>query len=122
MLTLQTNRRVDCSDEKPFAVIIAIMADQFLFVDSGVQHDRAAKRRMRQHVMKGKNAGRRISRPSKLSIAPRGKQPWYPGAVDEGFGIAFEMVGLPVKVTSRALRVINECTPTPRCRWTSCHG
>ena len=96
--------------------IIAIMVGQFLFVDSGSQHDRAAKRRMRQHVMKGKNAGRKLSRPSKLSIASRSKQSWHPGAVDEGLGIAFEMVGLPVKVTSRALCVINECTSTPRCR------
>lgn len=68
---------------------------------------------MRQHVMKGKNAGRKISRPSKLSIAPRGQSIWYPGAVDERFGNAFEMVGLPVKVHPQGLRVINECALMP---------
>lgn len=90
------------------------MATQFLFVDSGTQHDRTAKKRMRQHVMKGKNAGRKISRPSKLSLDPRGRQPWYPGAVDERFGIAFEMVGLPVKASPHALLVINECASMPQ--------
>ncbi|KAG9250563.1 uncharacterized protein F5Z01DRAFT_360103 [Emericellopsis atlantica] len=86
------------------------MATQFLFVDQGAQHDRIAKRQIRQHVMKGKNAGRKIKRPSRLDIVSHGKEQkqWYPGAADETFSIAFQLVGLPVEVSPQSLRVIHE--------------
>ncbi|CAK7204242.1 hypothetical protein SEUCBS139899_006997 [Sporothrix eucalyptigena] len=38
----------------------------FMFVD-GMQNDRSTKRQMRRHVMKGKNAGKTIHRPSRLA-------------------------------------------------------
>jgi hypothetical protein len=43
------------------------METTFHFVDAR-QTDRAAKRRMRSHVMKGKNAGRTIHRRSRLTL------------------------------------------------------
>lgn len=40
------------------------MPETFLFVD-GVHADKSTRRRVRQHVMRGKNAGRALHRPSK---------------------------------------------------------
>ncbi|CAK7213093.1 hypothetical protein SBRCBS47491_001685 [Sporothrix bragantina] len=42
------------------------MAGAFMFVD-GRQNDRLTKRRMRRHVMQGKNAGKTIHRPSRIA-------------------------------------------------------
>lgn len=41
------------------------MQKGFFFID-GVQPDRAAQKSMRRHVMKGKNAGKKLVRPSRL--------------------------------------------------------
>lgn len=91
---------VNCLYESQ-ATIATIEAIDFLFVDKSTQDDRPMRRRMRQHVMKGKNAGGKISRSSRLSTIPREQRIWYLGKVDERFGIAFEMVGLPVMVHPR---------------------
>lgn len=45
----------------------------FIFVD-GRQPDRSTQRRMRRHVMQGKNAGRTLDRPSRLPPAEKRKQ------------------------------------------------
>jgi hypothetical protein len=63
------------------------MQTAFLFVDSGGP-DREAKRQMRRHVMKGKNVGKRLHRPSRLGLASsnqaQSKRASVPSSIREG--------------------------------------
>ncbi|KAI5461788.1 hypothetical protein BGZ63DRAFT_424645 [Mariannaea sp. PMI_226] len=108
------------------------MDKEFFFVD-GIQPDRASKRLMRRHVMKGKNAGKTINRPSRLQLAkqrpgtlshltcphtshrPNASQclskGWIktsPYAIHGNLGGGLFTFMLPVKVTPDALRIIHE--------------
>jgi hypothetical protein len=63
------------------------MQTAFLFVDSGGP-DREAKRQMRRHVMKGKNVGKKLHRPSRLDLATgnqaQSKRASIPSSIREG--------------------------------------
>ena len=108
------------------------MAQPFQFVD-GLNPDRASKRRMRQHVMKGKNAGRTVQRKSRLDVLAK----WHNAPADVNistiakplveeerhgngedmpvpdpemrFGGAFQSLALPVEVAAYPMKVINDC-------------
>ncbi|KAK2616451.1 hypothetical protein QQS21_000693 [Conoideocrella luteorostrata] len=49
------------------------MDQQFMFVD-GRKTDRASKKLVRRHVMKGKNAGKKVLRPTRLALQDARKQ------------------------------------------------
>lgn len=104
----------------------------FYFVD-GIAADRASKKLMRRHVMKGKNAGKTFHRPSRVAVekARRPAALERPGALPhQGFDqegrYAYWMrlserreirsienvilpFSLPVEVTPKSLMVINQC-------------
>ena len=100
------------------------MAQTFFFID-GIYADRASKRQMRRHVMKGKNVGKTLNRPSRWKqldskkISVRSVQ--YDGGADDGNSTApiipacgtlsntSVVFWLPVEVTPQSLRVIHEC-------------
>ena len=112
------------------------MHQDFFFID-GIHADEASKRLMRRHVMRGKNVGRTLHRPSRLKTrVPRSQaQPvatlaicdsaddleqhkdgpdWllpFPRAVmpSKRLGSGFSLLRLPVGVTPESLEVINEC-------------
>lgn len=44
------------------------MTQQFMFIE-GLQADMASKKLMRRHVMRGKNAGKKLQRPSRQAAA-----------------------------------------------------
>ncbi|VUC25496.1 unnamed protein product [Clonostachys rosea] len=98
------------------------MSNNFFFID-GIQADRNAKKQMRRHVMKGKNAGKKFHRPSKL--VPAGPQiinTWSRSRVarqfnkgeslmldvDRNFGDAYHACNIPVRVPPAARRIIDE--------------
>lgn len=104
----------------------------FYFVD-GAQTNRAAKKLVRSHVMKGKNAGKRFHRRSRLQPAPPGlntgertiilrrhldkSQKEYHYSDEEhavlnsimDCPINAILTGLPVKVTNPSMEIMNEC-------------
>lgn len=92
----------------------------FLFVD-GLSADRSARKRLRQHVMKGKNAGRKLNRRSRASpteraspvIPPQGlifnRQNFSLAKHVRSFGVTMRSLPFPTKVTSHDLRTIDEC-------------
>lgn len=107
------------------------MNKTFFFID-GIQPDRASKRRMRRHVMKGKNAGKTFHRPSRLGRAnhqpnttvvppplPVSRQPnkqrhytdWICVSSNtiRSCGNALLTFSLPVAVSPYSLKIINEC-------------
>ncbi len=51
------------------------METKFHFVDA-LSTDRQAKKLMRQHVMRGKNAGRKLNRPTKAAFLAKSDQPY----------------------------------------------
>ena len=97
------------------------MASKFHFVDVS-NTDRASRRQMRRHVMKGVNLGRKIHRPSKQKLA---KQQLYlcrrgeekeverehacPQAFPRDFENAFLSVMLPIEIAPSSLQIINDC-------------
>ncbi|KAL6401646.1 hypothetical protein AUP68_15523 [Ilyonectria robusta] len=106
------------------------MNKTFFFID-GIQPDRASKRRMRRHVMKGKNAGKTFHRPSRLGRAnhqpnttvvppplPVSRQPnkqrhytdWICVSSNtiRSCGNALLTFSLPVAVSPYSLKIINE--------------
>ncbi|CAH0058085.1 unnamed protein product [Clonostachys solani] len=98
------------------------MSNKFLFID-GIQADRNAKKQMRRHVMRGKNAGKTFHRPSKLVPAgPKILDTWSRSRVarqfnkgesltldvDENFGDAYHSCNIPVNVPPAARRIIDE--------------
>jgi hypothetical protein len=100
------------------------MAQTFFFIN-GIHVDKASKRQVRRHVMKGKNAGKTVNRPSRLKqhdakrISNRGVQDER--TTDEGDPMAISIPAfgnlsntssvfwLPVEVTHQSLIVIHEC-------------
>ncbi len=101
------------------------MDQNFFFVD-GMHANKASRRQMRRHVMKGKNAGKTLNRPSKpkrqntqltsnsSSIDKRsiGEDRSAPISMS-GFGPLsniFIPSWLPIGVTPESLKVIHECT------------
>ncbi|GAD98560.1 hypothetical protein FG04937.1 [Paecilomyces variotii No. 5] len=61
------------------------MEKAFYFVD-GIQPDRTSKKLMRRHVMKGKNAGRKLQRASRAGLPIHLHQPKSIGPVDVNRG------------------------------------
>lgn len=104
----------------------------FYFID-GMKADRESKKLMRQHVMKGKNAGKTFHRPSRLALAeaprPGAADGFYPQHArycnqEERYAYwmhlsertAMGSIGnmplpfsLPVEVMPKSLTVINRC-------------
>lgn len=112
------------------------MEKTFYFVD-GIHADRGAKRLMRRHVMKGKNAGKRLHRPSRLALPELSRRTHNADNINieratgrfksaEGhfndrefislnteasrLGKEIAAFTLPVKVTPHSVLVINDCT------------
>ncbi|RAL03640.1 uncharacterized protein BO80DRAFT_349697 [Aspergillus ibericus CBS 121593] len=97
------------------------MEKAFYFID-GIQPDRASKKQMRRHVMKGKNAGKRLHRASRTNRSTDSHQPQAfkaPGLsrkgsvvscpVDRKFGDAIATGCLStVDVNPRSLKIINQ--------------
>ncbi|KAL7935998.1 hypothetical protein V8C35DRAFT_278229 [Trichoderma chlorosporum] len=105
---------------------------KFYFVNSSSQTSRATKRLIRSHVMKGKNAGKTFHRRSRLQLAPPGLNVGERAAIfqrdldksqkeyhysDEEHAelnsimncpINAILTGLPVKVTSPSMEIMNE--------------
>lgn len=108
------------------------MEQTFHFVD-GLSNDDKNKKLMRRHVMKGKNAGKKIHRRSRLDlqvtrsrpnvvihssqISNNLRQKYYhadwryvsPNVLSIDFRNVFLTFSLPVRVTPYSLEVINEC-------------
>ena len=102
------------------------MEKSFYFVE-GIGADRKAKRGMRQHVMKGKNLGRRLNRASKTNkmgghVSVAGTDTTsnfsyleleYGWGVGQGpgqpFGNFVAMVSLPVDITPHMVQVMGTC-------------
>lgn len=107
----------------------------FYFLD-GRDADPESKRLMRRHVMKGKNAGKRVHRGSRLALqkarALAAKYPDNPlqpvvhysyqqrvrdmnwiylslGSAARSFGNVLQPFSLPFEVTVESLSVINKC-------------
>ncbi|RYP84522.1 hypothetical protein DL769_001181 [Monosporascus sp. CRB-8-3] len=99
------------------------MDKSFHFVD-GIGGDRASRRQMRRFVMKGKNAGKRLHRSSRLELARRQPETSdtlarISGDADKGvlasstaiervLGNVFLTLSLPVEFSPHSLKVVNE--------------
>jgi hypothetical protein len=81
------------------------MENNFFFVD-GLQADRASKKLMRRHVMKGKNAGKTFHRPSKANQVVR-----YHAMdrIARPIGTQFLTFPFPVPMTKVASKAIYDC-------------
>ena len=111
------------------------MHQDFFFID-GIQADKTSKRLMRRHVMKGKNAGRTLHRPSRTKQRVSRSQAQFvstlatcdtaneheqhDNALDwllplsPAFMVSKRLgnglsLGIPIQVTRESLEVINEC-------------
>lgn len=108
------------------------MEQTFHFMN-GLSNDEKSKKLMRSHVMKGKNAGKKIHRRSRLELQVTRHRPnvvtnssqicgklrekyhdadWRyesPNRLSVDFGNKFMTFSLPVEVTPYSLEVINEC-------------
>jgi hypothetical protein len=108
------------------------MEQAFHFVD-GLSNDEKAKKLMRRHVMKGKNAGKKVHRRSRLDLQLTRSRPnvklnpsqipsnlrqnyshadWRcesPGGLSIEFRNLFLAFSIPMRVTPYSLEVINEC-------------
>ena len=111
------------------------MHQDFFFID-GIQADKTSKRLMRRHVMKGKNAGRTLHRPSRTKQRVSRSQAQFvstlatcdtaneheqhDNALDwllplsPAFMVSKRLgnglsLGVPIQVTRESLEVINEC-------------
>ncbi|KAJ5300803.1 uncharacterized protein N7443_005805 [Penicillium atrosanguineum] len=107
------------------------MEQKFIFMN-GLSNDEESKKLMRRHVMKGKNAGKKLHRRSRLELQVTRSRPnvatdslhicrdlreeyhyadWRyvsPDRLSIDFGNAFLTFSLPVEVTPYSLEVINE--------------
>lgn len=92
------------------------MGQTFLFID-GIDADQASKRLMRRHVMKGKNAGKTLHRPTRPDLRAVRRQAYakaHPNLCPENqvtavFGNPLLTFSFPVQVTPRAIQTINDC-------------
>lgn len=110
------------------------MEKTFHFVN-GITNDEKSKKLMRRHVMKGKNAGKKVHRRSRLDLQVTRSQPnvsdgfsridadereidhmnhaeWKylsPSSVSVELGNVFLTLSLPVEITPHSLEVINKC-------------
>ncbi len=106
------------------------MEKSFFFVD-GTQVNKTTRKLMRSHVMKGKNAGRTIHRPSKLDLtkgSPYHYQPLqrdrylpdedatsakqiqsYPTVIARNIGNLFVTLSFPLELTANSLDIISQC-------------
>lgn len=109
------------------------MDQKFLFVD-GVETGKAARKRIRRHVMNGKNAGKKVHRRSRLDLirpAPyyqkqKFSQQREPQIVEKqvtrmdqslacpimshrSLGNPFRTLSYPVETTSYTINVFNQC-------------
>lgn len=111
----------------------------FYFMD-GIQPDAQSKKLMRRHVMKGKNAGRRINRPSRLALQEERKNKIVHDGIKKpiraaetlnykqrlrdadwiylslnsaarSFGNVLLPFSLKAQITPASLKVINTCKP-----------
>lgn len=104
----------------------------FFFVD-GTETSRAAKKLIRSHVMKGKNAGKKLHRRSRLEVAPQRLNASERTIIlrrhldtskkeynysDEEYAKLNSIMdcpsnailtGLPVKITNLSMEILNEC-------------
>ena len=83
------------------------MEQQFFFID-GMHADRAAKRRMRRHVMKGKNAGKTFQRRSKAGLQLVRRQPVANG-ISRSICNPLLTFPFPVVVTPVEGKTISDC-------------
>lgn len=86
------------------------MERTYQFVDV-TRLDRATKRSMRSHVMRGKNAGKNFHRPSKFNLPNRTmqlQQLWTPSSA-RGLGSVFLSLSLPLDLSPRSLEVLGQC-------------
>jgi hypothetical protein len=106
---------------------------KYYFID-GIEADRASKKLMRRHVMKGKNAGKTFHRPSRVASEkarrtgtvdgscappaarccdPEGRYVYWmhlsARTVVRDVGDMLLPISLPVEVTPQSLKVINQC-------------
>jgi hypothetical protein len=93
------------------------MVQDFQFID-GTKHDGATRRLARSHVMKGKNAGRKLNRRSRKEARPSKRQTssqvsgvssnnecmWSPILID-----TLRFVSFPVDALPESQFVINHC-------------
>ena len=97
------------------------MEKTFYFID-GIRPDKTSKKLMRRHVMKGKNSGKTIHRPSRLHQSHTSRhldldRRHYavqgmvaPSTVDKKFGDTILTGSLAaVEVNPCSLKIINQC-------------
>jgi hypothetical protein len=107
------------------------MEKTFCFID-GTQPDKTSKRLMRQHVMKGKNAGKKFHRRSRLGLRITPHQPKTITAgdvhqeghctdkigapsstINRNFGDTIFTSSIPVvEINPHSLNIINQCEDT----------
>ena len=98
---------------------IYVMGQTFLFIE-GIDADQASKRLMRRHVMKGKNVGKTLHRPTRPDLRAARRQAYakaYPKLCPENqvaavFGNPLLTFSFPVQVTPQAIQTINDCKST----------
>ena len=104
------------------------MEKSFQFVD-GTNIDNIARKSIRSHVMKGKNARRTVHRPSRLSLTT-----WLPPGhkaaqrtvrescqeddstsssvkIPRNLGSLFLTFKFPIELTPHSVKVVNQCEP-----------
>lgn len=111
------------------------MEKSFHFVDT-TQNDKASRRQVRRFVMKGKNAGKTVHRPSRMAALAKHHQQQantssssssmalsrvtasdgdmealfaYSGALATKYRDMYPTFSLPVKVAPHSLKIINQC-------------
>lgn len=116
--------------------LMQMAGTKFYFVD-GAQTNRAAKKLARSHVMKGKNAGKKFHRRSRLQLVPPRvntgeraiilrrdldkSQKEFHYSDDEYAKLMAIMeyprnailAGLPVNITNHSMEIMNECKALP---------
>lgn len=127
MSSLVPSSLIHSSKLSSFGAVTISMEKTFHFMD-GLQADREARRKMRRHVMLGKNAGKTIHRPSRRdgeksrevtggavvakNSKPYGSTDWQcvsSSIIGRPLGNTFLTISLPVRLTTQALQVVNEC-------------
>lgn len=100
------------------------MTKSFQFVDGGDKVDRVTRKLMRSHVMKGKNAGKKVHRRSRLDLGPErtpcndasfpNKEARKPnteelGPVTRNLGNILRTFQFPVELSESSLKSIDQC-------------